>query len=143
MYNPTDNEISLKVHKMHLYSGHTVNSFPLYIFLGTEDGPHWPKHVVVSIINRIQDCCVLTNPTPSLISDKTCRRNQNTYFILFSKIILLMRKCCKSIVEPGRTQMTLWRMHIAWRINTAPNTHRICNTHCFSTTKSLHLNFRL
>ena len=32
-----------------------------------EDGPQWPKHVVVSIINRIQNSCVLTYPTPSLI----------------------------------------------------------------------------
>ena len=31
-------------------------------------GPQWPKHVVVSIINRIQDSCVLTYRTPSLIA---------------------------------------------------------------------------
>ena len=35
------------------------------------DGPQWPKHVVVSIINRIQDSCVLTYPTPSLIAYNT------------------------------------------------------------------------
>ena len=34
--------------------------------LWPEDGPQWPKHVVVSIINRIQDRCILTYPTPSL-----------------------------------------------------------------------------
>ena len=37
------------------------------IFLWPEDGPQWPKHVVVSIINRIQDSCVLTYRTPSQI----------------------------------------------------------------------------
>ena len=30
------------------------------------DDPQWPKHVVVTIVNRIQDSCVLTYPTPSL-----------------------------------------------------------------------------
>ena len=60
MYNPTDNEISLKVYNMHLYCDHTLYSFPLYIFLWPEDGLQWSKHVVVSIINRIQDSCVLT-----------------------------------------------------------------------------------
>jgi len=44
------------------------NDFPLYIFLWPEDGPQWPKHVVVSIIIRIQDSCVLTYRTPSLIA---------------------------------------------------------------------------
>jgi len=39
-------------------------NFPHYIFLWPEDGPHWPKQVVVSIINKIQRC-VLTYPTPS------------------------------------------------------------------------------
>ena len=65
MYNPTDNEISLKVYNMHLYYDHTLYSFPLYTFLLPEDGPQWPKHVV-SLINRIQDSCVLTYPTHSL-----------------------------------------------------------------------------
>ena len=50
---------------MHLYYNHTLYSFPLYTFLWPEDGPQWPKHVV-SIINRTQDSCVLTYPTPSL-----------------------------------------------------------------------------
>jgi len=54
MYNPTNNEISLTVYNMHLYYDHTVYSFPLYTFLWPEDGPQWPKHVVVSIINRVQ-----------------------------------------------------------------------------------------
>jgi len=51
---------------MHLYYDHTEYSFPLYIFLWPEDGPQWPKHDVVSIINRIQGSCVLTYPTPTL-----------------------------------------------------------------------------
>ena len=33
MYNPTDNDISMTVHNMHLYCDHTVDSFPLYKFL--------------------------------------------------------------------------------------------------------------
>jgi len=66
MYNPTDNEISLEVYNMHLYYDHTVCSFPLYTFMWPEDGPQWPKHVVVvSTINRIQDSCADV-PHPSL-----------------------------------------------------------------------------
>jgi len=71
MCTPTDNDISMTVHNMHLYYDHTVDSFPLYTFLWPEDGPQWPKHVVVSTINRIQDSCVLTYPTPSLITYRT------------------------------------------------------------------------
>jgi len=71
MYNPTDNETSLKVKNMHLHYDHNLYSFPLYIFLWPEDGPQWPKHVAVSTINRIQDSCVLTYPTPSLIAYNT------------------------------------------------------------------------
>ena len=56
---------------LYLYYDHTVYSFPLYTFLWPEDSPQWPKHVVVSIINRTQDSCVLTYPTPSLIAYNT------------------------------------------------------------------------
>jgi len=56
---------------MYLYYDHTLYSFPLYTFLWPEDSPQWPKHVVVSIINRIQESCVLTYPTPSIIAYNT------------------------------------------------------------------------
>ena len=39
----------------------------------------------------------------------------------------------KNIVEPGRPQMTRWRMRIACWITKATDTLRICNTYCFST----------
>ena len=55
---------------MHLFYDHTLYSFPLYTFLWPEDGPQWPKHVVVSTINRIQDSCVVTYRTPSLMTEK-------------------------------------------------------------------------
>ena len=41
------------------------------IYWWPEDGPQWPKHVVVSTINRIQDSCVVTYRTPSLIAYNT------------------------------------------------------------------------
>ena len=64
---------------MHLYYDHTLYSFPLYKFLWPEEGQHWPKHVVISIINKIQDSCVLTYPAPSLIAyDTTAMINLNT-----------------------------------------------------------------
>ena len=67
MYNPTDNDISLTVYNMHLYYDHTVYSFPLYTHLWPEDGPQWPKHVVVSIINRVQRqvCFDVPHPLPN------------------------------------------------------------------------------
>jgi hypothetical protein len=39
----------------------------------------------------------------------------------------------KNIFEPGRPQMTGWCMRIACWITKAINTHRMCNTYCFST----------
>jgi len=37
----------------------------------------WPKHVIIIIINRIQDSCVLTYPTPSLMAYNTNNNNNN------------------------------------------------------------------
>jgi len=39
----------------------------------------------------------------------------------------------KSVAEPGRSQMTIWRTHIACWITKATHTLTVCNTHCFST----------
>ena len=58
-------------------------SFPLYIFLWPEDGPQWPKHVV-STINKIQDSCVLTYPTPSLIA-------YNTTGMMDQKLLVILK----------------------------------------------------
>jgi hypothetical protein len=60
------------------------------------------------------------------VSDKSCRENQNTYFV-FSKSVFENRavyeKMWNIIVEWGRTQMTIWRTHIASWIPKATNTH--------------------
>ena len=55
----------------------TTALYPIYyadddIFrpLWPEDSQQWPKHVVVNIINRIQDSYVLTYNTPSLTDEK-------------------------------------------------------------------------
>jgi len=81
MYNPTNNEISLKVYNMHLYHDHTLYSFPLCTFLWPEDDPQWPKHVAVSTINRIHDSCVLTYPQPPpLIARSVTDTNTNATF---------------------------------------------------------------
>jgi hypothetical protein len=62
------------------------------------------------------------------VSDKSCRKNQNTYFI-FS---ICFRKSCpfmvtwKNIVEWGRTKMKIWRMRIACCVIKATNTHSCC-----------------
>jgi len=42
----------------------------------------------------------------------------------------------KNIVEPGRSQTTIWRMRIAYWISKTTNTHsEHVITHCFSTAK--------
>jgi hypothetical protein len=60
------------------------------------------------------------------VSDKICRKNQNTYFVFsnfvffFSKTIPCLRKCGKNAAERGRPQITIWRMRIT------TNAHRGC-----------------
>ena len=59
------------------------------------------------------------------VSDKCCRENQNTHFMFsnrFLKIVSLMRKRGKNILERGRPQMTIWRVRIACWIRKATNT---------------------
>jgi len=60
------------------------------------------------------------------VSDRNCRENRNTHFefsVNFSKIVPLMRQCGKSFVQPGRPQMTIWRMRVACWIPKATNIH--------------------
>ena len=57
---------------------------------------------------------------------KVVENNQNTHFVFnnfFSKIVPFIEIMWKNIVEPGRPQMTIWRMHIACWIPKATNTH--------------------
>jgi len=60
------------------------------------------------------------------VSDKSCRENQNTYF-MFSNFFFENRPVyetkCKNIVQPGRPQMTIWCMHITRWINEVTDTH--------------------
>ena len=56
-------------HSIGAYSKLSTRS--LFRFLWPKNGPQWPKHVVVSIINKIQDSCVLTYPTHYLIAYST------------------------------------------------------------------------
>jgi len=64
-------------------------------------------------------------------SDESCRKNPNTYFmlnILYIYIFFFLenRAVCeimsKNIVEPGRPQLTKWRMPFACWIPKATNT---------------------
>jgi len=59
-------------------------------------------------------------------TDISCRENQNTHLVFsnfyFKKSCSLFDKY-KNIVELGRSQMTIWRIHIACRIPKATNTH--------------------
>jgi hypothetical protein len=61
-------------------------------------------------------------------SDKNSRENQNThftfnfflFFILENRAFYVMSK---NIVEPGRSQMTIWRMRIECWIHKSTGTH--------------------
>ena len=62
------------------------------------------------------------------VSDKSCRGNQNTHvrlnnFSFFSKIRAVYEIIWKSVVEPGRPKMTIWRMLFALWIPKATDTH--------------------
>ena len=59
------------------------------------------------------------------VLDRSCTENQNTHF-MFSNFFFnrpVCEKIWKNIVEPGRPQMTIWRMRFACWIPEATNTH--------------------
>jgi hypothetical protein len=58
-------------------------------------------------------------------SDKSCRANQNTRFV-FNNIFIYPAAyeiMWENILEPDRSQMTIWRMRNACWIPKATNTH--------------------
>jgi len=51
----------------------------------------------------------------SNVSGQSCRENQNTHFLFndfffFFENRAVYETMCKNIVEPGRSQMTIWSM---------------------------------
>ena len=60
------------------------------------------------------------------LPDRICRENQTTHFIFnnlfFSKNCAIFEIMWKNIVEPGRPQMTIWRIWIACWIPKGTNT---------------------
>jgi hypothetical protein len=54
-------------------------------------------------------------------SDKICRGNQNTHFILFFR-----KDKKKNMVQPDSPQMTIWRMRFPYWINKATDVHSEC-----------------
>ena len=60
------------------------------------------------------------------VSGKTGRANQNTHFV-FSNFFFyncaVYEIMWKNVVEPGRPQMTIWRMRIVCWIPKATDTH--------------------
>jgi hypothetical protein len=71
------------------------------------------------------------------VSDKSCRGNQNTYFMFEPppppENHAVYEIMWKNILEPGGPQMTIWRMRLECWIYETTNTHRLINTYCFST----------
>jgi hypothetical protein len=67
----------------------------------------------------------LTLPRIRNISEKFCRKNQNTNFI-FRNFLFQIRAVYeimwKNIVQPGRQQMEIWRMRFACLIPKDTNT---------------------
>ena len=66
------------------------------------------------------------------VSDKNFEENQNTFCVEkpFRKNRSVYEITWKNIIEPSRSQMTIWRMRVAFRIPKATNTHThgICST---------------
>jgi len=67
------------------------------------------------------------------VSDKNCRGNQNTHFVLNIFSCENGAVNVEQFCTAGQPQMTIRRMRIACWILKATNTLTICNTHCFST----------
>jgi hypothetical protein len=62
------------------------------------------------------------------VSDKSLRENHNTHFTLnnfsfFLENRVVYEKMWKNTLEPGKPQMTIWRMRFARWIPKATNTH--------------------
>ena len=62
------------------------------------------------------------------VSDKSCRENRNTPFILNNVFEnrALFEIMWKSVVERGRPEKTIWCMHITCWIPKATNKHSGC-----------------
>ena len=54
------------------------------------------------------------------------------FYTFFFENRAIYKKIWKNIVGRDRPQMTIWRIRIACWIPKATNTHRFCNTYCFS-----------
>jgi len=76
-----------------------------------------------------------------MFSDKHCTENQNTHFvfsIFFFEYRAVYEIMWENIVEWGRPQMTIWRMHIAcWMPKATNNTGYVilpfhCNNGCMN-----------
>ena len=60
------------------------------------------------------------------VSDKSCSENKKKTFYFqkqLFRILCLYETMWENIVEPGRLQMTIWRMRIICWIPKATNTH--------------------
>jgi hypothetical protein len=53
------------------------------------------------------------------VSGISCGENKNLFIFLNHAVY---KRTWESIVEPGRSHMTIWRMHIAWWIPMSTNT---------------------
>jgi hypothetical protein len=74
------------------------------------------------------------------VSDKRSRENQNTHILCSITSPLppteshaVNEIMWKNILDPGRPQMTIWRMRFACRITKVTHTLPIGNTYCFFT----------
>jgi hypothetical protein len=58
-------------------------------------------------------------------TNKLYRQSKHTFYfqILFSNNHAVYEIMWKNTIQPDRPQMAIWRMHIAWCITKATNTH--------------------
>ena len=102
------------------------------------------ENCTLKLVDEIILCLVISRSvliTIKSVSDTIYRETQNTHLI-FNNFLLenhaFYEIMWKKIIESGRPQMTTLRMLIACWIpkatNTHTHTHRLCNSHCLSTT---------
>ena len=122
----------------------SVKKIQVSLILDKNNGYFTWRHCTFFIIS----CSILLRMKN--ISDKSYRETRNTHFMFnnffFGKSCRLwdnVEKYCRA----GHPQMKIWCMHIScWILKATKCTHRLYNTHCFSTAAVVartHLNVTL
>jgi hypothetical protein len=111
-------------------TGRILVKFGLWAFfehLSVKSEFHYSVTRLTGTLHKDLCTCVKSRCIPlrtRSVSDKSCRENQNTHFVLsfFPTIVTFMRKCGNNTVEPERPQLTTRCTRFARWITKATNT---------------------